>query len=137
MEYQALAESVRSDDWILIPNEGQSLEDVILAACDLAAAPYTQACRGSGYEYRDVSFTVEIDEKETQRRRDEGQIDEDTYCFTAYIIFVPANEHSASYMDVGHNRPYEGDDPNAPEGAYTRDWQGRAVRTGSGWKIGM
>lgn len=137
MEYQALAESVRSDDCILIPDEGQSMEDAILAACDQAAAPYTQATHGSGYEYKDVSFTVQIDEEKTQLGRDEGQIDEDTYYFTAYIIFVPANEHSASYMDVGHNRPYEGDDPNVPEGAYTRDWLGRAVWTGSGWKIGM
>lgn len=137
MEYEALAEGVRSDNRIFIPDEGQSLEDAILAACYKAATPYTEACHGSGYEYKDVSFTVEIDEEETRRGREEGRLDDNTYCFTSYIIFVPANEHSASYMDVGHNRPYEGDNPEIPEGAYTRDWPGRATWTGSGWEILM
>ena len=132
-------------DFSIVDNDGRTLYDVIRAWYDEAelsalrdeigpldkSLSWQEAARqwtdlyegvhlnvttGSEYKYIWVKTSVKPSEETTAAFRENGRIDENTYCFFITTEFVAESEWALSRSMAGNTG--DCDDPDAPEGAY-------------------
>lgn len=118
---------------IVIPNTGQSYLEAAKAWCEAYESIHLIASSGSKECYSYVSCRVEPAEPATDLRREQGEIDENTYAFYAYTAFVPENEQALNWSMAGNTGAYEGNDPNVPKEAYEYTRCGYITREEDGW----
>ena len=83
---------------------------------DLYEGVHLNVTTGSEYKYTWVKTSVKPSEETTAAFRENGRIDENTYCFSITTEFVAESEWALSRSMAGNTGNC--DDPDAPEGAY-------------------
>ena len=83
---------------------------------DLYEGVHLNVTTGSEYKYTWVKTSVKPSEETTAAFRENGRIDENTYCFFITTEFVVESEWALSRSMAGDTGNC--DDPDAPEGAY-------------------
>lgn len=83
---------------------------------DLYEGVHLNVTTGSEYKYTWVKTSVKPSEETTAAFRENGRIDENTYCFFITTEFVAESEWALSRSMAGNTG--NSDDPDAPEGAY-------------------
>lgn len=83
---------------------------------DLYEGVHLNVATGSEYKYTWVKTSVKPSEETTAAFRENGKIDENTYCFSITTEFVAESEWALSRSMAGNTGNC--DDPDAPEGAY-------------------
>ena len=83
---------------------------------DLYEGVHLNVTTGSEYKYTWVKTSVKPSEETTAAFRENGKIDENTYCFSITTEFVAESEWALSRSMAGNTGNC--DDPDAPEGAY-------------------
>ena len=133
------------DNFSIVDNDGRTLYDVIRAWydeaelsalreeigpldkslswqeatqqwADLYDGVHLNVTTGSEYKYIWVKTSVKPSEETTAAFRENGRIDENTYCFFITTEFVAESEWALSRSMAGNTGNC--DDPDAPEGAY-------------------
>ena len=133
------------DNFSIVDNDGRTLYDVIRAWydeaelstlrdeigpldkslswqeaaqqwADLYEGVHLNVTTGSEYKYTWVKTSVKPSEETTAAFRENGRIDENTYCFFITTEFVAESEWALSRSMAGNTGNC--DDPDAPEGAY-------------------
>ena len=133
------------DNFSIVDNDGRTLYDVIRAWydeaelsalreeigpldkslswqeaaqqwADLYEGVHLNVTTGSEYKYTWVKTSVKPSEETTAAFRENGKIDENTYCFSITTEFVAESEWALSRSMAGNTGNC--DDPDAPEGAY-------------------
>lgn len=133
------------DNFSIVDNDGRTLYDVIRAWydeaelsalreeigpldkslswqeaaqqwADLYEGVHLNVTTGSEYKYIWVKTSVKPSEETTAAFRENGKIDENTYCFSITTEFVAESEWALSRSMAGNTGNC--DDPDAPEGAY-------------------
>lgn len=91
---------------------------------------------GGCYTYSFVKCSVSPNELITNDLRTNYSIpdDETWWGLDMETIFVPEND-SVMRHDAGNTLPYDGEDPEVPEGAYIYFRQGTIAQTDAGWKF--
>lgn len=77
---------------------------------------HTKATSGSSFKYTWVKALITPAEDTTQAKREQGEIDGSTYCFSVEVQFTPESETALQYAMAGNTG--ECADPSAPKGAY-------------------
>lgn len=77
---------------------------------------HTKATGGSSFRYTWVKALITPAEDTTQAKREQGEIDGSTYCFSVEVQFTPESETALQYAMAGNTG--ECTDPSAPKGAY-------------------
>ncbi len=77
---------------------------------------HTKATSGSSFKYTWVKALITPAEDTTQAKREQGEIDGSTYCFSVEVQFTPESETALQYAMAGNTG--ECTDPSAPKGAY-------------------
>lgn len=132
-EFSALGGTYDKQDAIVIPDVGQ---DYLSAAKDFTQALegiHLQASSGSKFCYTFVSTEVSEADDITQVWRENGSIDEDTYCFYLKTAFVEENQRALNESMAGNTGVYTGTDPDVPEGAWAYIRCGTISRKADGW----
>lgn len=105
-------------DALNIADRNQPWLEAAQEYCEAAESIYLMTTSGSKYKYSFVQCVVEAADDQTELFRQNGRIDENTWCFYLRTIFVPKNERALRESMAGNTDLYEGDDPNVPEEAY-------------------
>lgn len=77
---------------------------------------HTKAAGGSSFKYTWVKALITPAEDTTKAKREQGEIDGSTYCFSVEVQFTPESETALQYAMAGNTG--ECTDPSAPKGAY-------------------
>ncbi len=77
---------------------------------------HTKATGGSSFKYTWVKALITPAEDTTKAKREQGEIDGSTYCFSVEVQFTPESETALQYAMAGNTG--ECTDPSAPKGAY-------------------
>ena len=130
-EYLALNGSDVGGD-IVIPDQGQSDQEIVQAWVDAYEGRSLNASRGSKYCYTYVKNNVTV---ETNLPPALLQPWEDTtaFGFSYETIFVPENERAWQWSMAGNTGPYSGNDPSVPDGAYLYSRRGILYLAEDGW----
>ena len=102
---------------------------------------HTKATSGSLFKYTWVKALITPAEDTAKAKREQGEIDENTYCFYVEVQFTPESETALHYAMAGNT--VECTDPSAPKGAYAfqrcctiqlqEDGRWHGVVLGTGW----
>lgn len=102
---------------------------------------HTKATSGSLFKYTWVKALITPAEDTAKAKREQGEIDENTYCFYVEMQFTPESETALHYAMAGNT--VECTDPSAPKGAYAfqrcctiqlqEDGRWHGVVLGTGW----
>ena len=102
---------------------------------------HTKAASGSLFKYTWVKTLITPAEDTAKAKREQGEIDENTYCFYVEVQFTPESETALHYAMAGNT--VECTDPSAPKGAYAfqrcctiqlqEDGLWHGVVLGTGW----
>ena len=102
---------------------------------------HTKATSGSLFKYTWVKALITPAEDTAKAKREQGEIDENTYCFYVEVQFTPESETALHYAMAGNT--VECTDPSAPKGAYAfqrcctiqlqEDGRWHGVMLGTGW----
>ena len=134
-EYDALLRDVKPQPKSL------SWQEAAQHWADAYYGAHTKATSGSSFKYTWVKALITPAEDATKAKREWGEIDENTYCFTVEVQFTPESETALYYAMAGNTVKCE--NPAAPKDAYEfyrcctiqlRDdgrWHG--VELGTGW----
>ena len=134
-EYDALLRDVKPQPKSL------SWQEAAQHWADAYYGAHTKATSGSSFKYTWVKALITPAEDTTKAKREQGEIDENTYCFAVEVQFTPESETALHYAMAGNTGNCT--DPSAPKGAYAfwrcctiqlRDdgrWHG--VMLGTGW----
>lgn len=134
-EYDALLRDVKPQPKSL------SWQEAAQHWADAYYGAHTKAASGSSFKYTWVKALITPAEDTTKAKREWGEIDENTYCFTVEVQFTPESETALHYAMAGNTA--ECTDPSAPKGAYAFQrcctiqlgsdglWHG--VMLGTGW----
>ena len=77
---------------------------------------HTKATGGSSFKYTWVKALTTPADDTTKAKREQGEIDDSTYCFSVEVQFTPESETALQYAMAGNTG--ECTDPSAPKGAY-------------------
>lgn len=77
---------------------------------------HTKATGGSSFRYTWVKALITPAEDTTKAKREQGEIGDNTYCFSVEVQFTPESETALQYAMAGNTG--ECTDPSAPKGAY-------------------
>ena len=97
-------------------DKGLSWQEAAQQWADLYEGVHLNVTTGSEYKYTWVKTSVKPSEETTAAFRENGKIDENTYCFSITTEFVAESEWALSRSMAGNTGNC--DDPDAPEGAY-------------------
>ena len=111
-EYLYLCERVG-----VIPDTGQNYLEAAQEFCEAYEGVHLSVSSGSHYRYNEIFCRVEAAESANELFREKGEIGENTSAFFAYTAFLPESERARNQSIAGNTAPYEGNDPNVPEGA--------------------
>ena len=109
-EYDALLRDVKPQPKSL------SWQEAAQHWADAYYGAHTKATSGSSFKYTWVKALITPAEDATKAKREWGEIDENTYCFTVEVQFTPESETALYYAMAGNT--VECTDPSAPKGAY-------------------
>lgn len=134
-EYDALLRDVKPQPKSL------SWQEAAQHWADAYYGAHTKATSGSSFKYTWVKALITPAEDATKAKREWGEIDENTYCFTVEVQFTPESETALYYAMAGNT--VECTDPSAPKGAYAfqrcctiqqqGDGRWHGVMLGTGW----
>lgn len=134
-EYDALLRDVKPQPKSL------SWQEAAQHWADAYYGAHTKAASGSSFKYTWVKALITPAEDATKAKREWGEIDENTYCFTVEVQFTPESETALHYAMAGNT--VECTDPSAPKGAYAfqrcctiqlqEDGRWHGVMLGTGW----
>ena len=134
-EYDALLRDVKPQPKSL------SWQEAAQHWADAYYGAHTKAASGSSFKYTWVKALITPAEDATKAKREWGEIDENTYCFTVEVQFTPESETALYYAMAGNT--VECTDPSAPKGAYAfqrcctiqlqEDGRWHGVMLGTGW----
>ena len=109
-EYDALLRDVKPQPKSL------SWQEAAQHWADAYYGAHTKAASGSSFKYTWVKALITPAEDTTKAKREQGEIDENTYCFYVEVQFTPESETALHYTMAGNTA--ECTDPSAPKGAY-------------------
>ena len=121
-EYDALLRDVKPQPKSL------SWQEAAQHWADAYYGAHTKAASGSSFKYTWVKALITPAEDTTKAKREQGEIDENTYCFTVEVHFTPESETALHYTMAGNTA--ECTDPSAPKGAYAF-WRCCTIQLGS------
>ena len=121
-EYDALLRDVKPQPKSL------SWQEAAQHWADAYYGAHTKAASGSSFKYTWVKALITPAEDTTKAKREQGEIDENTYCFTVEVQFTPESETALHYTMAGNTA--ECTDPSAPKGAYAF-WRCCTIQLGS------
>ena len=121
-EYDALLRDVKPQPKSL------SWQEAAQHWADADYGAHTKAASGSSFKYTWVKALITPAEDTTKAKREQGEIDENTYCFTVEVQFTPESETALHYTMAGNTA--ECTDPSAPKGAYAF-WRCCTIQLGS------
>lgn len=121
-EYDALLRDVKPQPKSL------SWQEAAQHWADAYYGAHTKAASGSSFKYTWVKDLITPAEDTTKAKREQGEIDENTYCFTVEVQFTPESETALHYTMAGNTA--ECTDPSAPKGAYAF-WRCCTIQLGS------
>lgn len=121
-EYDALLRDVKPQPKSL------SWQEAAQHWADAYYGAHTKAASGSSFKYTWVKALITPAEDTTKAKREMGEIDENTYCFTVEVQFTPESETALHYTMAGNTA--ECTDPSAPKGAYAF-WRCCTIQLGS------
>ena len=134
-EYDALLRDVKPQPKSL------SWQEAAQNWADAYYSAHTKATSGSSFKYTWVKALITPAEDATKAKREQGEIDENTYCFYVEVQFTPESETALYYAMAGNT--VECTDPSAPKGAYAfqrcctiqlqEDGRWHGVMLGTGW----
>lgn len=134
-EYDALLRDVKPQPKSL------SWQEAAQNWADAYYGAHTKATSGSSFKYTWVKALITPAEDATKAKREQGEIDENTYCFYVEVQFTPESETALYYAMAGNT--VECTDPSAPKGAYAfqrcctiqlqEDGRWHGVVLGTGW----
>ena len=127
-EYLYLCERVG-----VIPDTGQNYLEAAQEFCEAYEGVHLSVSSGSHYRYNEIFCRVEAAESANELFREKGEIGENTYAFFAYTAFLPESERARNQSIAGNTAPYEGNDPNVPEGALEYMRCGYITLKDDGW----
>lgn len=109
-EYDALLRDVKPQPKSL------SWQEAAQHWADAYYGAHTKAASGSSFKYTWVKALITPAEDATKAKREWGEIDENTYCFTVEVQFTPESETALYYAMAGNTVKCE--NPAAPKDAY-------------------
>ena len=121
-EYDALLRDVKPQPKSL------SWQEAAQHWADAYYGAHTKAASGSSFKYTWVKALITPAEDTTKAKREQGEIDENTYCFAVEVQFTPESETALHYTMAGNTA--ECTDPSAPKGAYAF-WRCCTIQLGS------
>lgn len=121
-EYDALLRDVKPQPKSL------SWQEAAQHWADAYYGAHTKAASGSSFKYTWVKALITPAEDTTKAKREQGEIDENTYCFAVEVQFTPESETALHYAMAGNTA--ECTDPSAPKGAYAF-WRCCTIQLGS------
>ena len=121
-EYDALLRDVKPQPKSL------SWQEAAQHWADAYYGAHTKATSGSSFKYTWVKALITPAEDTTKAKREQGEIDENTYCFAVEVQFTPESETALHYTMAGNTA--ECTDPSAPKGAYAF-WRCCTIQLGS------
>lgn len=134
-EYDALLRDVKPQPKSL------SWQEAAQHWADAYYGAHTKATSGSSFKYTWVKALITPAEDTTKAKREQGEIDENTYCFAVEVQFTPESETALHYAMAGNTGNCT--DPSAPKGAYAfwrcctiqlqEDGRWHGVMLGTGW----
>ena len=134
-EYDALLHDVKPQPKSL------SWQEAAQHWADAYYGAHTKAASGSSFKYTWVKALITPAEDTTKAKREQGEIDENTYCFTVEVQFTPESETALHYTMAGNTVKCE--NPAAPKDAYEfyrcctiqlqDDGRWHGVMLGTGW----
>ena len=121
-EYDALLRDVKPQPKSL------SWQEAAQHWADAYYGAHTKAASGSSFKYTWVKALITPAEDTTKAKREQGEIDENTYCFYVEVQFTPESETALHYAMAGNTGNCT--DPSAPKGAYAF-WRCCTIQLGS------
>ena len=121
-EYDALLRDVKPQPKSL------SWQEAAQHWADAYYGAHTKATSGSSFKYTWVKALITPAEDTTKAKREQGEIDENTYCFYVEVQFTPESETALHYAMAGNTGNCT--DPSAPKGAYAF-WRCCTIQLGS------
>ena len=121
-EYDALLRDVKPQPKSL------SWQEAAQHWADAYYGAHTKATSGSSFKYTWVKALITPAEDTTKAKREQGEIDENTYCFAVEVQFTPESETALHYAMAGNTGNCT--DPSAPKGAYAF-WRCCTIQLGS------
>ena len=130
MEFQALEQD------IVIPDRGQSRQEIAQAWADQYTQPHLDATPQGRYSYSYVRNVVEVRENAPEGWFTEETPGTEHFYFTIACIFVPDNEYSLNWGMAGNTVEYDDQYGQAPDGAYLCYRMGFMYLAEDGWHCG-
>ena len=138
MAFRALCEQAESTP---VPDRGQTWQEAAQEWMDAYQEVHLSVPSGSPEKFTWVKNVITPKDDVTELLRQQGEIDENVYCFGLTVVFVPENELALVYNMAGNTDAYG--DPNngypvfedaeVPDGAYIYSRQCRITREADGW----
>ena len=133
--YDEIEASFLRGKYTLVPNEGQSYQEIAEAITDAEGQVNLHATPGSMYTY---TYVKAVDAKALENVSEDWFPEDialfsDCFAFSYTSIFVPENPASLRRALMSGAAAYDGDDPDVPEGALQIRYRGTMVLTEEGW----
>ena len=138
MTFRALYEQVESTP---VPDRGQTWQEAAQEWMDACQEVHLSVSGGSPEKFTWVKNVITPTDDATELLRQQGEINENVYCFGLTVVFVPENELALVYNMAGNTDVYgdpnsgypEFEDIEVPDGAYIYSRQCRITREADGW----
>ena len=117
---------------IVIPDNGQSYEEIAQAWTDTYEGAMLYATPGSRFACTYVKSNASVNEEALDYWYTEKALQTEHFYFNNSTIFIPENDISRIYLMAGNTTNYEGRD--APEGAMVYWHMGPMYLTEDGWR---
>lgn len=119
---------------IVIPDRGQSHQEIAQAWVDARNAVRFQVTQGSGCAYSYVRSVAREAERIPETAYPENTVGRERFYFEYDTVFVPANQTALMYGMAGNTGDYAGQYGEAPEGAFMYNRIGPMYLTEQGWR---
>lgn len=127
VEFQALEQD------IVIPDQGQSRQEIAQAWADQYTQPHLDATPQGRYSYSYVRNVVEVRENAPEGWFTEEMLKTEHFYFTIACIFVPDNEYALNWGMAGNTTEYDDQYGQAPEGSCLCYFMGAMYLLEDGW----
>ena len=121
-------------DGIVIPDRGQSHQEIAQAWVDARNAVRFQVTPGSSFAYSYVRSVAREAERIPETAYPENTAGKERFYFEYDTVFVPANQTALMYSMAGNTGGYDGQYGDAPEGAFLYNRIGPMYLTEQGWR---
>lgn len=119
---------------VVIPDQGQSYQEIAQAWVDATQGAKLKATPGSKYACTYMRNVVEVEEGALDGWYRDYMLETEHFYFSYDQIFVPENDTALSWMMAGNTDEYEGEYGDAPAGAFICYQMGPMYLTEAGWR---